>query len=284
MLLVLVLGLAFDAALVAAMIIYAASGEGRWLVPALLAVVGCVAAVAHARRLRSMVIDDPDLVRRYERTIEPLCLLANLAPPNVTVISGRAPLSWASVRPFSGATIYLTQALIDEASDGELQAVLAHELSHLVDRDAIVMSLVAGPPTLVLRAIQFAWRGDRDNGWVLGWASFPWLIASPVPLAICRILSRYRELAADRGAAVLTGSPSEVAAALMRLSKQLPTIPLQDLRATGTSDLFHFLPSREPTDPVGRIWATHPPVAICVRHLTDLESELQRARTSSPAL
>lgn len=286
MLLVTVLGLAFDAGLVAAMIAYVATGTGnddRWIVPALLVASACAAAVAQARSLERRVIrDQPELLERCGRAIARVCLLADTAPPEIVVIGGDAPVSWASARPFRRARIYLTQMLVRESSDEELAAVLAHELSHLVNRDAIVMSLVAGPPTLIIRATQFVLRG-RGFGWVVGMLFVPWLIVAPIPLAICRILSRYRELAADRGAAVLTGSPSAVSEAMMRLAGRLPLIPMRDLRAVGTSDLFHFMPSREygATD-IRRIWATHPRLKVRLRHLAALEAGLQRARPPHP--
>jgi heat shock protein HtpX len=287
MLLVLLLGLAFDAALIAAIALYATSGtskDGRWVVPVLLVFFAACAAQAHALRLRRLVALDPVRASRCAGAIEPLCLLADLKPPEVIVLRRWEPLSWASVRPFRGARVYVTQGLVDKASDEELQAVLAHELSHLANRDAVVMTLIAGPPTMVIWACQFLWQRLGYRGWCFGLTLLPWLAVSPVPLAICRLLSRQRELAADRGAAMLTGSPSAVASAMARLSGELPRIPLADLRSTGTSDLFHFLPAREyRASDVRRIWATHPPVKVRLARLAQLEAELQRRSSASAA-
>jgi len=213
MLLVLLLGLAFDAALIAAIVLYATGStnkNGRWVVPVLLVFFAACAAQA--------------------------------------------------------------------------QAVLAHELSHLANRDAVVMTLIAGPPTMVIWACQFLWERLSFRGWCFAVPLLPWLAVSPVPLAICRLFSRQRELAADRGAAMLTGSPSAVASALMRLSGEVPRIPLADLRSTGTSDLFHFLPAREyGGSDVRRIWATHPPVKLRLARLAQLEVAVQRRSPTSAA-
>jgi len=281
MLLVLLLGLAFDAALIAAIVLYVTSGtskDGRWVVPVLLVFFAACAAQAHAVRLRRLVASDSARAARCAGAIEPLCLVADMKPPEVIVLRRQPPLSWASVRPFRGTRVYVTQGLVDRASDEELQAVLAHELSHLANRDAVVMTLVAGPPTMVIWACQFLWERLGFRGWCFAVVLLPWLAVSPVPLAICRLFSRQRELTADRGAAMLTGSPSAVASALTRLSGELPSIPLADLRSTGTSDLFHFLPAREyrGTD-VRRIWATHPPVKVRLGRLAELEAKLQRS-------
>jgi heat shock protein HtpX len=215
---------------------------------------------------------DPAAIR-CRRALEPLSMLAGLPEPEVAVVADHVPLSWTLAPRSRRSTIYVTSGLVDEASDDELVAVLAHELSHIINRDAILMTAIAGVPTAMLRAA----RAVRRRGfWVAYTSGAMYTLPALLPLWTSRIFSRYRELAADRGAAVLTGDPSSVAAALLHFSGDLKAIPVTDLRVAGISDLFHFLPARR-DEPEGmrRMWATHPPLAVRLAQLDRLERELQ---------
>jgi len=157
---------------------------------------------------------------------------------------------------------------VTACSDRELQAVVAHELAHIANRDAWVMTLVAAP-SWILAGIQDGWR-ERTGSWLrnaVGMVAISWLVALALPGALAvRLLSRQRELAADRGAALLTGSPAGVAAALRRLSADPPPA---DLRLA----VLNFVGARD-----AGVWATHPPLAQRLAQLDHMERALQSAR------
>jgi heat shock protein HtpX len=156
--------------------------------------------------------------------------------------------------------------------------VLAHELSHIAHRDATVMTVV-GLPGAVL-----AEGGARGGGW---WGWWPVQIGRLAAFAIGRVagvgtkaLSRHRELVADAGAATLTGRPSALASALLKVSGELARIPAADLRAVAGRDAFHLLPTRSERGggPLGRLEATHPTLDQRLAALERLEARMQHAR------
>jgi heat shock protein HtpX len=165
----------------------------------------------------------------------------------------------------------LTQGLLDLLEPRELEAVIAHELAHVVNRDAAVMTVVGAPgEALLAGGVRVA-----SQGW------FPIVVGGVIASGIgwvgtygTRHLSRYREYAADAGAVALTGSPAALAAALMKVSDGLVAMPKRDLREASLHDAFHLLPvSRE--QPFG-LPDTHPPLRARIERLQRLERSLQR--------
>jgi heat shock protein HtpX len=157
---------------------------------------------------------------------------------------------------------------------------VGHELSHLVNRDATVMTAVGGPGAVLLAG------GKRmlSGGW---WFA---LMGGAVAAAVGRvsllgtqILSRDRELAADAGSAALTGRPAALASALRRISGQLKLIPEEDLRLAAGRDVFHLLAvEQEGEGWAGRLGATHPPLEKRIARLEKMERALQSARLARP--
>jgi len=185
------------------------------------------------------------------------------------------PLSWTTALPRRRPRIHVTRALLLELDDPQLEAVLAHEISHIANRDAVVMTVLAAPGIYVLRGLRLSlrdapWRGKPGIVMFIGIYAVP----AGLSAALARIVSRHRELAADRGAATLTGSPSVLTAALLRLSGELAGIPQRDLRAVAARDLLHVVPVR-PEHGIRRLWATHPKLATRLRELERLERRLQ---------
>ena len=151
------------------------------------------------------------------------------------------PNSWIEGTTRGGFRLHLTQGLLDLLEPRELEAVIAHELAHVVNRDAAVMTSSAAPGEALLAG------GVRVAG--QGW--WPLVIGGAVAALIgwvgtlgTRALSRYREFAADAGAVALTGNPAALASALMKVSDGLVAIPKRDLRAASVRDAFHLLPAR----------------------------------------
>jgi len=220
-----------------------------------------------SRGTRLSVADAPELHAIVER----LCVQADLPKPAVVLEHRALPNSWIEGTHRGGYRLHLTQGLIDLLEPRELEAVIAHELAHVVNRDAAVMTVVGGPGEALLQG------GIRVAG--QGW--WPLMLGGAVAAMIgwagtlgTRTLSRYREFAADAGAVALTGSPAALAAALMKVSDGLVATPKADLRAAAAQDAFHLLPAlRERSFGLP---ATHPPLKARIERLERIERTLQR--------
>jgi heat shock protein HtpX len=211
---------------------------------------------------------------------ERLCVVGGLAAPAVAVERSRAPLSWTTAHLRRRPTVHATTGLLDRLGDAELEAVLAHELSHIAHRDALIMTLIATPSTAFFGGLRAAIDDDWFRGSLAVLFYGLWLV--PVALlmsAAARLVSRHRELTADRGAALLTGSPAAVAAALTAVAAVLAELRRKDLRAVASADLFHLLPSRpDEPGPLAQLWGTHPRLHRRLRELERMETRLQHAR------
>jgi heat shock protein HtpX len=223
-----------------------------------------VAMSSRGRRLSPA--DAPELHAIVER----LCVVADLPKPAVVLDRGHMPNSWIEGTRRGGYRLHLTQGLIDLLEPRELEAVIAHELAHVANRDAAVMTIVGGPGEALLSG------GVRVAGH--GW--WPLMLGGAIAALIgwagtlgTRALSRYREYAADAGAVALTGSPAALASALIKVSDGLVTIGAKDLRVAAVSDAFHLLPARHRAF---MLPATHPPLRARIERLERLERSLQQ--------
>jgi heat shock protein HtpX len=229
-------------------------------------VVGTVSTVIAYRKQRPpdgpvlTETDDPELFAILTR----LCALANLPRPEVVLSNQRQPNSWVVQQPGHAPRMYVTLGLRELLTLDELAAVLAHELAHIVNRDAVVMTVV-GTPGTVMRKARGGWAAAPL--WVIGWLS----------VLGTNILSRYRELAADATSAQMTGRPSALATALMKVSDRLEQIPKTDLRAAAAMNAFNLVavPQRrgewQRSRLLSRIAATHPPLQARLDALHELE-------------
>ncbi len=193
--------------------------------------------------------DDPELLGIVDR----LCAIADIARPEVRLVEQRQPNSWVVQYRASSPRLYLTTALVALLSADELNAVIAHELSHIANRDALVMSVV-GMPSAVMR---------RSTAGGLG-AVFVVMIGV-VAEAGTTTLSRYRELAADAGSAAITGHPSALASALLKVSDGLTRVPSKDLREAAALNSFNLVAvqprgGKRQHPLAARVFASHPPL------------------------
>jgi heat shock protein HtpX len=206
--------------------------------------------------------DDPELFAIVDR----LCALADIPRPELVLSDQRQPNSWVVHLPRQTPRLYVTTGLRDLLTLSELQAVLGHELTHIANHDALVMSVVGMPGSVMLRAA----GGGPDGVLVVAIG-----MLSQIGTAI---LSRYRELAADAGAAAITARPSALASALLKVSGSLEQLPVKDLRAAAKLNAFNLVavPRRRGrghprSGLLGRLMATHPPLQSRLDALSALE-------------
>jgi heat shock protein HtpX len=208
--------------------------------------------------------------------VDRLCVLADVPKPEIVIEPERQPNSWLVGLSRDRARLHVTRGLLDLLTPSELEAVVGHELAHLVNRDAAVMTAVGGPGAVLLDG---GMRMLRGGWWYM-------LIGGVVAAGVGRlsllgtqVLSRDRELAADAGSAALTGRPAALASALRRISGQLRLIPDEDLRVAACRDVFHLLAVEEEGGGwAGRLGATHPPLERRIERLERMEQALQSAR------
>jgi heat shock protein HtpX len=221
----------------------------------------------------SRIVEPADM-ERVQASLARLALVADVTPPSIRVEPALAPLSWTTAARPSKARIHVTTGLLDRLGEAELEAVLAHELGHIIHRDAVVMSVFGTIPEWVLRGVAMATSDVRS----LVFAIFPGMLFAPpaaVVFVLSRSLSRHREFTADRTAALLTGSPSAVGAALVAVDERLRGLSRRDLRTAAVGDSLLFVPARAPRK-WSRILATHPSVEQRMRALEEIEETLNR--------
>jgi heat shock protein HtpX len=219
--------------------------------------------------------DAPELHAMIER----LCIQADLPKPKIAVADTRMPNAFALGRSPKSATVCATTGIMELLTPAELEGVMAHELTHIANRDVLVMTLAAFFATIAAYIVQFGFffggghSDDDDNPsfLVLFLVSIGVYVVS---FFLMQALSRYREFAADRGAALITGRPSALASALTRISGGMHRIPQKDLRATSELSAFYFFPPGA-GKAIGSLFATHPPMEKRIAALQRLEMQLQ---------
>jgi len=222
------------------------------------------------RTLRGDGTRDATQEARVGEIVDRLCLLADAPRPAVVVPGGLPALTWTTQLPGRRATIHVTGEMAGALDDRELEAAVAHELAHVINGDAWIMTIVAGPSTVLLSGLWWSWGQSMRLALLTVWMA-PFLVVS---MLLGRIVSRQRELAADRSAVALTGSAATLSAALLRLSGALEDTRRRDLRKVAAADVFHLLPVRDPSG-IRRLWATHPPLAVRLAALEGMERHLQ---------
>ena len=219
--------------------------------------------------------------------IDRLCALADMPKPRVAIAYTDLPNAFATGRSPSRAAVCVTTGILDRLTRDELEGVLAHELSHVAHRDVLVMTLAssAGIMTgMVLRGAQFGGfgmfggrRDSRDSGGLPIWLVI--LVASIVVYAVSflatRLLSRYRELSADRAGAYLTGKPTALADALVKITGDISAIPQRDLRAASAMNAFFIAPALSGVS-LNTLTATHPSLEQRLEQLAKVQAELSR--------
>ncbi|MBR8744401.1 zinc metalloprotease HtpX [Nocardiopsis sp. MG754419] len=228
----------------------------------------------------------PDLHAMVDR----LCAMADMAKPRVGIADTDVPNAFATGHSEKSAVICVTTGLMRRLEGPELEAVVAHELSHIAHRDVMVMTIagflgiVAGFLTQAgLRFAMFAGAGGRgnNNGPAPAVVALLVVLVSAIAWALSflltRALSRYRELSADRAAAYLTGRPSMLGSALSKITGDMARIPTRDLRQVEPFNAFFFAPAfAKKGFSMSQLIATHPPVEQRLAQLSDISRQLGR--------
>jgi heat shock protein HtpX len=214
---------------------------------------------------------------RLHATLDRLSQQADLPKPKVAVADSQMPNAFATGRSQKNSAVAVTTGLLRTLDDEELEAVLAHELAHIKNRDVMVMTIASFLSTLAFLVVRwgflFGGGGERrNNGGVLAAVAVS-LVVWVVSFQLIRLLSRYREYAADRGGAVITGKPSALASALLTIDGRMDRVPKEDLRDTAEMNAFFIIPIRSGF--VGRLFSTHPSTEQRVERLRELEREME---------
>ena len=213
--------------------------------------------------------------------IERLCVQADLPKPRVAVAQTPMPNAFAIGRAPKKATVCATTGLLELLSPAELEGVLAHELSHIQNRDVAVMTIAGFFAAIASFIVQMGlWFGgafsrNRDGGPAFIVVVLVSAAVYAISWLLLQALSRYREFAADRGSAVITGRPSALISALMKISGTMQQIPQKDLRAaSGELAAFYIFPPKAKSA-AAKLFSTHPSLEARIEALQRLESQLQ---------
>jgi heat shock protein HtpX len=238
--------------------------------------------------LRSMGAHEvsPQEAPQLHALIERLCVQADLPKPRIYIMNSAMPNAFALGRSQKKAAVCATTGILELLSPSELEGVMAHELTHIANRDVAVMTLAGFFASLASMIVQFGFffgggfgggygNDDDDNPSIMV-VILVSLIVWIVSFFLMQALSRYREFAADRGAAVITGRPSALSSALLKISGTMERIPQTDLRAHAEMNAFYIFPANAKNS-LFNLFSTHPPIEKRIAALQRLEAQLQGA-------
>ncbi len=240
---------------------------------------------AALRAMRARVVT-PEEAPELHGMIDRLCAMADMPKPRVAIADTDLPNAFATGRSPSRSAVCVTTGILRTLTAEELEGVLAHELSHVAHRDVLVMTVASSAGIIAATATRGAQFGglmgrsrSNNNGGAIGF--FAVLLISLVVYAVSflllRLLSRYRELAADRAGAYLTQRPGALASALTKVSGQMNSVPERDLRAAQPMNAFFFTPAIRGLA-IGTLTATHPPLEQRLDQLSRIAHNLGQSR------
>src|SRR5437868_7292672 len=233
-------------------------------------------------------IVSPEQAPELHAMVERLCALADLPKPRIAIVDTDVPNAFATGRNQKHAVVAVTRGLLDRLEPREIEAVLAHELTHIANRDVLVMTVASFFAMLAALLTRFGLYagmfggfggGNRDNN--NGNNQVPiWLIVFVVSVVtylisfiLIRTISRYREFAADRGSALITGAPENLMSALQKIASGITQIPQQDLREVAGMNAFFIIPTNWRKN-AGELFMSHPPLEKRIAALSQIAREM----------
>jgi heat shock protein HtpX len=219
-------------------------------------------------------------------TVERLCAMADLPKPKFAIMDTPVPNAFATGRSPKHAAVCVTTGLLDRLEPKEVEGVLAHELSHIANRDVLIMTLASFFAMLAAMLTRFGlyagmWSGggnrnNNNNGppvWLIVMAVS--ILVYAISFVLIRMISRYREYAADRGSALITGAPEYLMSALQKISSQMTLIPNRDLRQVEGMNAFFIIPAKAKSS-LAELFADHPPLEKRIAALSAIAREMGR--------
>ncbi|WP_328321631.1 zinc metalloprotease HtpX [Streptomyces sp. NBC_00388] len=262
--------------------------HGAWLVILVIAGVVLVAQFWFSDKIAAVTMGarevTPAEAPGLHGAIDRICALADMPKPRVAIAASDIPNAFATGRSERTALVCATTGLLRRLEPEELEGVLAHEMSHVAHRDAAVMTIasflgvLAGLLTRITLWSGLA-RSSRSSdpiGLAIALVPLVSAVVYAISFLLTRLLSRYRELSADRAAALLTGRPSALASALTKVNGQMARIPTEDLRKAEPYNAFYFMPAFSSKESLGRLLSSHPTLEQRLDQLARISAELAR--------
>jgi heat shock protein HtpX len=232
----------------------------------------------------------PEEAPKLHGIVDRLCALADMPKPRVAIAQADMPNAFATGRNSEKAVLVVTTGLMRRLDDNELEGVIAHEMSHVAHKDVVVMTIASFLGIVAGLLVRFAFYGElfgggggrsnnnNNNGGALPILLIVMLVSVVVyaiSFLLIRLLSRYRELAADRAGALLTGQPSALASALTKVSGAMSAIPTKDLRQAQPLNAFYFAPAfKGDTLTLSTVFSTHPSLERRLEQLSEISAQL----------
>jgi heat shock protein HtpX len=298
------LGLVFVAFIVALVYLLSAFGVGSGAIVFFAVLLGAGLTIGSffysdkialsAARAVEVGPNDGPMAAKVHGIVDRLCALADMPKPRVAIAQSPMPNAFATGRNANKAVLCVTTSLMDgRLDDRELEGVLAHEMSHVAHKDVAVMTIASFLGIIAGLLVRFAFYGQlfgggggRSNNDNNGGGAIVLLIMLAVGIVVyavsfllIRLLSRYRELAADRAGALLTGQPSALASALTKVSGEIARIPQKDLRQAEPLNAFYFAPAlsgRSAGASLANLFSTHPSLEKRLKQLSEISDQLAR--------
>jgi heat shock protein HtpX len=211
--------------------------------------------------------------------VERIVARNNLPKPRIAVVNSRMPNAFATGKTPKSSIVAVTTGLMDELDTEELEGVVAHELAHIKNRDVLVLTLASLFSTVAWYLMHMSMYSggyssrNRDGAGAMAIMMLVAIITWIVSFLIIRAISRYREFVADRDGAMMTGKPTKLASALMKISGTMKRIPTRDLREVEGMNAFFIVPALS-GDTFSSIFSTHPPVQQRINKLMEMEAAM----------
>jgi heat shock protein HtpX len=230
----------------------------------------------------------PQQAPELHGVVDRICALADMPKPRIAISPTDLPNAFATGRNTKHAVLCVTDGLLRRLDREELEGVISHEMSHVAHKDVMVMTIASFLAIIAGLLIRFSFYGelfgggrrnsnDQNSGLILLAIMAVSIVVYAVSFLLIRLLSRYRELAADRSGALLTGQPSALASALQKVSGTIARIPTKDLREAQPLNAFFFVPAlsgRDAGTKIAELFSTHPPLEKRLAQLAKISQQL----------